>query len=301
MFTASVIIGHVNTFSLLKLCLACLDRWQHPAVETQVIVVNQSDVPTHNDVVALCKEYDPDQRRVFALPARHIGSGYAIDVGLQVATGSYVCTLDVDAFVTHKNWLLLPIRLIAEGHCAWVGFDTRLAQSYKHKGEFLVPNNYFRVCETDLAKRLSKAVGFMRPQCRKTAAFTPEDTSWEALPEPHSADSGVVAMWYARQIKSGSVISMRRGPCLGHTPDIGCYGDNLDDLALHMTFACSQPMSRLGDGYNALRRGLNDGWMTPDDVMDLRDHFTGGVAGRELDGVRVTDELDALIDKMKAE
>ena len=300
MYSATVAIPHVNTYPLLELCLACIFKHPNPLVDMRIIIVDQSDPVTFQKVVELARSYDPEGSKIIVTPAQKLDAGYPIDVALKMASGSYFCCIHCDCFAINKNWLYLPIHLISHGHAKWVGVNTRLDWAYKHKGPFYHLNSSYRVCETDLARRVSETVGFMRPTSRRMAGFTPTDTSWEAMPEPHECDNCVIAQWWVDQQCLGPKLALARIGCVGMTPDMGAFGDNMEDMMLHLVFAESFDRKHLGDGYNALRDRIDAG-ITPDDVLELHRTIKRECPARRLDGELIASNLYDIIEKIKTE
>lgn len=304
-YSASVAIPHVNSYPLLELCLACLFKHQNPLVDMHVIIVDQSNQEARQKVCALAEQHNANGMNIQVLQAPAIDAGYPLDVALKVATGTYFCSLDCDCFVINKNWLYLPIWLISHGFTRWVGFNTVLEWSYKYKGPFFHLNNYYRVCDTDLARYISDVVGFMRPSSRYKVNFTPRDTSWERTPGATDCDNGVVAQWYADQKHLGPKLALSRNGCIGTTPKWGVYGDNLEDLAIHLCFAqtmskCKNAEQTLGPEYLKFRQRIEAG-MTPDDVIALHQTIKHGTSARRLDGVPASKELNNIIEETKAQ
>ncbi len=272
MVTCTIIVSHINTPGLLRACLEGIRVSQSPDVETEVLVIDQSDDRVWDQVRSEHKNSD-----VSLLRCKKVDAGYPIDFGIKRANGQYLCTLDCDAFPVHTSWLLLPIRLIQENGFSMVGHTTGLHRAYPHKGEFFELNNYYRVCKTVDVSFLSDQVGFMRPGARDKAGFVPKNTDYERFVsagkppfDPQYADTGVIANWLFDRQRKGTKLSLRLTRSLGRCPRYfdGVFGMVIDDLVFHLGFGYAEDhmppveLSRLETRLFEVRRAISkDGYV----------------------------------------
>jgi len=270
----SVIITHVNQPVMLKTVISQIKRYSHPEVQHDIIVVDQSPQTIFEQIK---REHTVSGTTIVHAPK--IDPGYAINVGILHATGEFCCTLDCDAFPINKNWLLVPINLIQKNGFAVVGHSTGLDVSYKHKGDFLELNNYYRICRTSLAKKVAEDVGFMRPHAREVASFVPKNKDYEgtnlcpANMPPSYGDVGVVANWYIDNKKLGTKLALKMTKCLGVCKEYGgTYGMILDNLVFHLSlgyaedYMSPESMLRLGEEFLKIKKLVNNG--VNGDVID---------------------------------
>lgn len=293
-------VPHVNTLWYLRTCINQIRKYKHPLIEHKIIIADQSDEPILKQIIDLYGN-DPE---ILILKLPRIDAGYPIDVGLKYTNTEYFCSLDCDAFPIHHNWLYLPIKLIEKYNYSFVGSWTGLENSYKHKGNFFHINNYYRVSKTSLAREISEAVGFMRPQNRWKVGFIPKDNSWGN----EGCDNGVVAQWYCDQKKLGSKLSLRINKYLGTTPKMGIYGMVIDDLVFHMVFGFAEDWitdieNTLGKAYLELKEKIIlKGFISDDQIKELISHAlqtSKPLNDRLINGEKINNEVNFLIDKIK--
>jgi len=301
MTTATVCVPHCDTPWFLKACLESIAAHQHHDLDIDVIVACQTqDHAMHKQVYGIIAA---SPLKVKLLHCRLLGCGHGIDEALRFATGEYFCTLDCDAWPIHKNWLWVPVRLIADGHAQWVGSDTGLALSYKEKGHFVHLNNYYRVSRTDVARTVSRNVGFIRWDSRWEVDFHAKDYYWESLGGTVKCDNGVVAMHHTRDHKKISLPILR---CLGRAPS-GIYGMVIEDLVFHLVFARNRlqnedPAKAYGKDYLELYDAMQKHGVSRDDITLLVKTANDGIwVGdfRKLDGNSVSDDLNKRIEETK--
>ena len=257
MIKVTVAIPHADTPWFLRACLESIAAQQHPEIELEVLVADQTrDDKLHKEVCAVVAASAVPTKLVYC---RHLGSGSGLDRLLKFSTGEYFCSLDCDAWPIHKNWLWMPVQLVNEGVAQWVGNDTGLALGYKEKGDFVHLNNYYRVSKTDMARDVSRAVGFIRWDSRWEIGFVASDYYWESLGGTVKCDNGVVAMHHTR---NHTKLHLPITRYLGATPQVGIYGMVIDDLVFHLVFArnflqAQDPLAAFGPDFCGLYKRLS--------------------------------------------
>ena len=229
MDTCTILIPNVNTPYLLYGSISQIEKYTNN-VDWEVMIVDQSDESIHNEI----KEKYKNHPRVNVIKLPKIDAGFPIDYAARNSTKEFLCSLDVDAFPIHPNWLYLPIELIKQFNLSFVGQETGLGkhEAYNKSGIFCHINNYFRVSRTDLAKKVSENAGFCRYQNRDRTGLNFAKVNWK---ENHS-DNGVIAQWWSDQEKLGDKVSLSMNKIIGMTNEFGVYGMCIDDLVFHLVF-----------------------------------------------------------------
>jgi hypothetical protein len=292
MYGCSIVIGHVDTLYYLKSCVEQIRKYRHSEIPQEIIIVDQSPEPVFNEVQDLYgKDSDIRLLRVAA-----VDLGYAIDMGLKNAQFDFFCTLDCDAFPIHRNWLYLPIQLIEKYNYSFVGSNTGLALSYKHKGQFCHLNNYYRISRTALARELSEKVGFMRPGKWRQVGFVPKDNSWGE----GYADVGVIAQWYSEQKKFGDKLSLGITSYVGKTTKMGIYGMVIEDLVFHMVFSGKKEVNdTFGPAFLELREKMRREGLSEPFVRELIESSVKMKPARSINGQKIDCETEAVIEQLK--
>jgi hypothetical protein len=248
MDSCTIIIPFVKEFEFIDGVFRQIEKCQHPDIKIEVVVVNQSGKNLYGDIFGLAQAHGFD---VYDIKCPQIDAGYPIDVGLQYATGEYVCTLDADAFPVKETWLYEPIQLIKKHNLSFVGKQTGLHNfpDYAQKSNFYHLNNYYRVSQYAIAKEISEQVSFMRPQNRHKANINPKSGNEYTL---DWADNGVMAQMYSDDKELGDKFSYPINSVLGAVEGQGIYGTVIDDKVFHMVFGYFEEHSgpKKGDKWN---------------------------------------------------
>jgi hypothetical protein len=235
---------------------------KHDQIEYEIIICDQTSPEMSNKINDLFGN-DPEIK-IIKIP--RIDAGYPIDVAVRMAKGEYFCSLDADAFPISNLWLYLPIKLIEEFGFSFIGKESGLHHSYKGQlGEYFHLNNYFRVSKTDVAKRISEEVGFIRPQNKRRV-----DLIYNQNHHSVSCDNGVIAQWYSDNQNMGPKLSLMMDKIIGKTPNLGVYGMVIDDLVFHMVFGQTNEecgIGNLGNDYKTLNEEIYSNGLT-DEIID---------------------------------
>lgn len=269
MDSCTIIIPHVNTPYLIDGVISQIKK--HTSnVDYEIALVDQSDEDIFNNI----KEKYKNDNIVNIIRLPRIDAGYPIDFVSRTTNKDYICTLDIDAFPMHNNWLYAPIELIKRFGISFVGSDTGLSQfdDYRKQGEFTQINNYFRVSKTSVAKYLSETAGFCRYQNRSKTGLSYKDVGWNL---DHS-DNGVVAQWFSDKEKLGDKLSLVINKIIGITPEFGVYGMCIDDLVFHMVFGyhpdtISNPKKSLGEEYLEIENKIKKNGLNKQNIKYLLD------------------------------
>lgn len=267
MESCTIILPHVNTPYLIDGVISQIKK--HTLnVDYEIALVDQSD----EDIFNLIKlKYENDSTvKLIRLP--RIDAGFPIDFVSRTTNKDYICTLDIDAFPMHNNWLYAPIELIKKFGISFVGSDTGLSQfdEYKKQGEFTQINNYFRVSKTSITKYLSETAGFCRYQNRSKTGLSFKDVGWKL----NHSDNGVVAQWFSDKERLGDKLSLVINKIIGMTPEFGVYGMCIDDLVFHMVFGyhpdtIPDPKKSLGEGFLKLEEKIKKEGLTDKNIKYL--------------------------------
>jgi hypothetical protein len=163
--------------------------------------------------------------------------------------------------------LYLPVKLIEKFNFSFVGKESGLHHSYTQQlGEYFHLNNYYRISRTNLAKKISEEIGFIRPQNKSRVNLIYEKNVHI------SCDNGVLAQWYSDTEKMGPKLCLMMDKIIGKTPSLGVYGMVIDDLVFHMVFGQTNEecgITNLGDGYASLNREINENGLTDEMIEKL--------------------------------
>lgn len=204
-------------------------KHRHEEIDYEIILCDQAEPHLSKEISDLYG----DNKEIKIIKIPRIDAGYPIDIAARMAKGEYFCSLDADAFPVSNKWLWLPIKLIEKYGFSFIGKTSHLHQSYPHIGEFSHINNYYRISKTEIARKCSENIGFIRPQNKSKSGLSFVDESKNYWSSP--TDNGVMAQWYADKEKLGPKLSLSLTKVLGRL-SIGLYGMVIDDLVFHMVF-----------------------------------------------------------------
>src|SRR6478752_2086011 len=106
--SCSIIIYNYESLHFLRANIRQVRKYAHPEIEQRIVISDQSSQQSYKELVTEFGQ-DPD---IMIIKMDPVCSGYAIDYIMRFAglNSEYICTLDVDAFPIHKNWLYTSIR-----------------------------------------------------------------------------------------------------------------------------------------------------------------------------------------------
>jgi hypothetical protein len=276
MYKCTILIPFVKEIEFLDGVLSQIENNEHAEVRTRVLVINQSAGSIKPRSVEIIQAHGGE-----SVDCKQVDAGYPIDFGLGLIKDEFVCTLDADAFPISNTWLYEPIVLIEKHKLSFVGKQTGLHNhpDYKEKSNFYHINNYYRVSATALAKKVSKAVGFMRPNNHKKTSFSPvlKEYGFEC-------DNGVVAQMYSDDYSLGDKFSYPINKILGMTNEVGIYGMVIDDKVFHMVFGfCEEygldKLKALGERYIEISDRIKNQGLSEETIrwllFMLKDHPDG--------------------------
>lgn len=276
-------------------------KHKHPDVDYEILVMDQTVGQDTKRLEEICSQYE----EVKVVKTKRIDAGYPLDIGARMAKGEYFCSIDADAFPIHKNWLNLPIKLIEKFGISFVGNQTGLQNAYE-QFNFLHINNYFRVSKTEVARKISEEIGFIRPQNKPMADIV--------YNRPNIiqgfADNGVQAQIFADQEGYGPKFSVPIDTFIGRTPQMGIYGMILGGLVFHMVFGQTiqeYPRSYLGEDYFKLLKKIYDTTLTEELTEELvslssdNNHDFFSFSGNASSKVEVLNEENEIVKYYKKE
>lgn len=119
MTSCTIIVSHFESLPFLRACVRQVRKYKHPDIEQKIIIADQSSKDYHA-LVADEFGFSDDIQIVWM---KSLYSGYGIDYVMRYVPvyTEYVCQIHVDAMPIHKNWLWLPIQMIAEKNFVFVG------------------------------------------------------------------------------------------------------------------------------------------------------------------------------------
>jgi hypothetical protein len=183
---------------------------------------------------------------VYRLPP--LGSGYAVDFFVRggFVKTEWMCTLDVDAFPIHDNWLHVPVTLCKEFNINFVGVHAEIESAYG--------NDFFSMCQYWKVGRTSDFMELAQ------AGFTKWDKRDRANIDFHCnwnrgwSDDGVIAHWWEDRFLSHRKLALATLEYLDTAPSEGKYGRNTDDLVFHFALSYTstmvgRPLEALGQAY----------------------------------------------------
>lgn len=226
MTSCTILISITHELIFLKKSIELIRRYKHPYIEQNIIIADQSE----EDMSSIIENLYGSDSDITIIKLPRIDVGWSMDVSCKIAKGEYFCSLDGDAFPIHKNWLYVPIKLIEKYNFSFVGVDVGLSNSYGEYGKFSCISNYFRVSKTDLMRKISEDVGFIRIQNWDKVGYKPK----VEVPFYKNVDSAVISQWYAEKI-SGPKLSLAINKILGITNTQGIFGMITEDLVFHMS------------------------------------------------------------------
>ena len=247
----------------LKGSIRQIMKHRHDKIDYEIIICDQTDEQMSNEINKLFGNLP--EIKIVRIP--RIDAGYPIDVAVRMAKGEYFCTLDADAFPISNLWLYLPVKLIEKYNFSFVGKESGLHYSYESQlGKYFHLNNYYRVSKTEIAKKISEDVGFIRPQNKNRSNLQYNNNV------NIGCDNGVIAQWYSDNQKLGPKFCLMMDKIIGKTPHLGVYGMIIDDLVFHMVFGQTNEecgINNLGDGYVDLNKEINQNGLTDEMIERL--------------------------------
>jgi hypothetical protein len=250
-------------FEFLKGSINQIMKHKHEKIDYEIIICDQTEPNISDKINDLYK--DIPEIKIVKIP--RIDAGYPIDVAVRMAKGEYFCTLDADAFPISNLWLYLPVKLIERYNFSFVGKESGLHLSYENQlGKYFHLNNYYRISKTEIAKKISEDVGFIRPQNKNRSNLHYNNNV------NVGCDNGVIAQWYSDNQKLGPKFCLMMDKIIGKTPHLGVYGMIIDDLIFHMVFGQTNEecgINSLGDGYVELNKEINQNGLTDEMIEKL--------------------------------
>jgi hypothetical protein len=252
-------------FEFLKGSINQIMKCKHPEIEYEIIICDQTSQEMSKMIHDQFSHYS--EIKIVKIP--RIDAGYPIDVASRMATGQYFCTLDSDAFPISGLWLYLPVRLIEEFGFSFIGKESGLHYSYKDSlGDYFHINNYYRVSKTEVARKISQEIGFIRSQNRNNPLVQLEYSQ----SFPIECDNGVLAQWWSDKFQMGPKLSLMMDKIIGKTPQLGVWGMIIDDLVFHMVFGQTNEecgIQSLGQDYVNMSKKINQFGLTEEVISEL--------------------------------
>lgn len=253
--SCTIIVYHYEALPFLRACIRQIRKYKHPEIEQHIIITEQSSENSYNQVIA---EFGND-RDVTIVRMKAICSGYSIDYVMRFVDikTKYVCTMDVDAFPIHKNWLYLCVKLIEEYNFSFVGHHPdesgvtkwkSFEDAYASYGKYFHVAQCFRVGKTENFKYLSLNAGFTKAvSYRKLIdCFEFNNNDWADIAKTKGldgyADSGVIAHWWEDKTTENDKFTFAEIACLGLAPKEGRYGRIFDNIFFHFMFSYNHTM-----------------------------------------------------------
>jgi hypothetical protein len=240
--SCSIIIYNFESLHFLRANIRQIRKLAHPDIHQHIIISEQSSEIARQQVYA---EFERD-RDITIVPMQAVCSGYSIDYILRAVdiNTEFICTMDVDAFPIHKNWLYTSIRLLQEDGFSFVGVHADIENAYAQYGNFYCMAQYFRVGRTETFRLLSKYAGFTRFTYRnkfQNSRFDFKNNDWaqraEQLKQDGWSDSSVTAHWWEDQYTNHNKFTYAVTDCIGEHGKEPLYGRITDGLVFHFAFS----------------------------------------------------------------
>lgn len=255
MIDCTILIYDYESPGFLNVCVQQVRKHRHPEVAQHIIIAEQSGMETYRKVVEMYGR-DPD---ITIVPMKKVCSGYAIDFVLRFLpiTTEFFCTLDVDSFPMHDNWLYAPISLIKNFGMTFVGLHSPIEDWYANNQSrtqpFFIMGPCFGVGRTSSFRELALKVGYTKHEDRPKimGLFGFEHDTWVS----GYSDDGVAASWYEDTQFEHSKLSLGITGRIGVTPHEGEFGRVIGGLVVHICFSYTgslhgaRRLERLGHEY----------------------------------------------------
>lgn len=260
--SCSIIIYNFESLHFLRSNIRQIRKYRHPDIEQKIIISEQSSDASYLKVI---EEFgkDPD---ITIVRMKAVCSGYSIDYilrNVQIDT-QFICTLDVDAFPIHKNWLYTSIALLQQENFAFVGVHADIENAYAQYGNFYCMGQYFRVGRTETFMLLSKEAGFTRFTYRHRINFNFKNKDWALraiqLKQDGWSDSSVTAHWWEDQHTNHNKFTYAVTHCIGEDGVEPLYGRITDGLVFHFAFSWTSlgMPHQMGPRYAAWTRRIKE-------------------------------------------
>lgn len=226
--SCTIIIFNYESLPFLRATIRQIRKYEHPEIKQTIIIADQSSEKTHIEVL---NEFGSLDIQVVKIDTH--GSGYSVDYiirNIDIKT-EYVCTLDVDAFPIHINWLYASIQILNDGF-TWVGVHAEVEGAYAKYGKFFCMAQYFRVGRTKDYKDLSLNGGFTK-YTHRPAGYEVLNNQWRS----GWSDDGVTAHWWEDQHRNNSKFTYAVTDAIGRLGMEPLYGRITDGLIFHLGYS----------------------------------------------------------------
>ena len=316
-----IIVYNYESIHFLRICIKQIRKHKHSKINQHIIISEQSSEESYNEVVREFGHCDD----ITIVKMKTICSGYAIDYIMRyvdiIDKSNYICTIDVDAFPIHNNWLYIPIKLIEDHGFEFVGAHVEVESencnhktfesAYKEHGLFYLVASWYRVSKTEKIKNMAIEAGFTSFHKRHLidGLFNFKNNEWSGW-----ADVGVVAFWWDDKYnKNNNKFTFAFEKCLGVAPKEGRYGVLIDDLLFHFAFSYNHTQvgnqqESLGSEYLRFMDKIKSGNFEVDEIVNSLKplkYFNKIPTPRQVwDGKRKmiicpSDEINKRIDELK--
>lgn len=237
--SCSIIIYNFESIHFLRTNIRQIRKYAHPDIEQKIIISEQSRDAAYLELI---EEFgkEPD---ITIVRMKAVCSGYSIDYilrNVKIET-DFICTLDVDAFPIHKNWLYTSIKLLQEENFSFVGVHADIENAYAQYGNFYCMGQYFRVGRTETFKTLCMQAGFTRFTHRHAIDFEFMNHDWAKraaeLKQDGWSDSSVTAHWWEDQNTNNNKFTYAVTHCIGESGKEPLYGRITDGIIFHFAFS----------------------------------------------------------------
>jgi hypothetical protein len=309
--SVTIIISHFESLSFLEACIRQIRKHENNLVHHEILIADQSCDKTHNEIIE--KYWGHSDIRVIKMKALY--SGYGLDYVLRYADikTDYICQIHVDVLAIHKNWLLLPIKLIEENGFSFVGqlqFINNFASIYPPNPIFAMAQS-FNVARTETYKELSLRGGFTRFHNR-TLVDVPmkwESTDWEdwaaADYQNRGSDDDIVAFCWQDKHTQDSKLALRFTGMIEKQ-----YGRVIEGIVFHFG-SCLESRgveTQMGERYvywiNKIKNGYGDNLIEKilNSVVPIDNKYGGYVwDGKKKEHYDMPPELEKRIEELKNE
>jgi len=263
MKSVTIIVSHFESLNFLHAAIKQIRKHTHPEINYHIIVADQSRDLYHNNLV---KQYWGDDD-ITIVKMQPLYSGFGLDYVLRYVEieTEYVCSLHVDAFPVHKNWLLLLIKLIEENNFSFVGqlhfISDGTHDIYPPSIPFFSMSPTFNVARTETYKEMGLKGGFTRFHNREESGLVFGNDDWrEWASKDYNArgsDDDVVAFFWESKYKNTDKLGLAITGFI--QPQ---FGRIIDDLVFHFG-SCREAtlvMDSMPESYRYYTKKINEGY-----------------------------------------
>ncbi len=287
MNSCTIIVFNYESIGFLRVCIEQIRKYAVPEMGQHIIIADQSI--KERDLVK--KEFGKNAD-VTIINMDALCSGYGLDYILQKhkIDSEYICTLDCDAFPTHKEWLTWPISLLKPEGFKFVGgvfFESNFEPIYPPT-KFFCMTQCYRVGRTEDYKMLAFHGGFSRFNVRDRGElnYANDDwAKWGGNGDSWSDDAVIAHYWedkYLTNNKLGLPITHSMGREFGDSD----WGAIIDGMVFHLGYShwSNTIEDNVGKNYGYWKGRLGNGENIVEEMVAIAANYPTGAKAIVWDG-----------------